>query len=216
MYEHQYARDDAPDEDDERPHRLAAALAYELKGGCVNGCRRPSVSGRPTGPDGQRIEGPFCGRCYGKLEYANNPRYREAIARGTRLYDARRRGATPDGAERFTVDEIGQRDGWICQLCLEPVDPASDRKSADGASVDHIVPVSKDGEHTRENAWLAHKSCNSVKGDRTDLGRGDLAREPRIPYRLTCRASRAPFEPLPAEQLTRRERRLRKLDGVGG
>lgn len=35
------------------------------------------------------------------------------------------------------------------------------------ASVDHIVPLSRGGEHSMANVQCAHLSCNSSKGDQT-------------------------------------------------
>lgn len=68
--------------------------------------------------------------------------------------------------EKFTSIEIYERDGWFCQICGIPVDPAL--KSPDGASasLDHIVPLSKGGAHTRANTQLAHLTCNVRKSDR--------------------------------------------------
>lgn len=61
--------------------------------------------------------------------------------------------------------EVFERDGWVCQLCGEPVDP--DLKGPDPrcASLDHIVPLSWGGDHSMENCQLAHLSCNSSKQD---------------------------------------------------
>jgi len=78
-----------------------------------------------------------------------------------RATDARRyaltRGSTE--AERFTLDEIFERDQAICHLCLQRV-PRSQ------ATMDHVVPVTKGGPHTRANVKLAHRSCNARKGNR--------------------------------------------------
>jgi len=66
----------------------------------------------------------------------------------------------------FTHREIFERDGWICQLCGDPVDPESRRPRMSGASLDHIVPLSKGGLHVPENVQLAHLICNIRKRDR--------------------------------------------------
>jgi 5-methylcytosine-specific restriction endonuclease McrA len=62
-------------------------------------------------------------------------------------------------AERFTLDEIFDRDGGVCHLCLKAV-PRVD------ATMDHVIPVTKGGPHTRANVKLAHRSCNTRKGNR--------------------------------------------------
>lgn len=65
---------------------------------------------------------------------------------------------------------IYERDGWTCQLCGDPVDRALGPSDAWGATLDHIecqswtlVP-----DHSEANLRLAHRMCNSVRGDRDD------------------------------------------------
>lgn len=66
--------------------------------------------------------------------------------------------------EVFTRAEIFKRDSWTCGLCFGPVDPALTWPDPASASIDHIVPVSRGGGHTRENVQCAHVGCNSRKG----------------------------------------------------
>lgn len=70
---------------------------------------------------------------------------------------ARDLGATE--VENISRDEIMQRDNQTCHLCLRWV-------SVHDASLDHVVPLSKGGQHTKDNVRLAHRVCNSRKGDR--------------------------------------------------
>ena len=69
--------------------------------------------------------------------------------------------------ERFQDIEIFERDSWICQLCFEPIDPSIKRPDTACVSLDHIVPLSKMGSHTRENVQAAHFLCNLKKGNST-------------------------------------------------
>jgi 5-methylcytosine-specific restriction endonuclease McrA len=62
---------------------------------------------------------------------------------------------------------IYERDGWVCQLCHEPVDPDLDQSDVWGATLDHIecqswalIP-----DHRPTNLRLAHRWCNSARGD---------------------------------------------------
>jgi hypothetical protein len=60
---------------------------------------------------------------------------------------------------------IYQRDRWCCQLCGEKVDRRA--KYTDRApSIDHIIPRSLHGTDEDENLQLAHRGCNSEKGNR--------------------------------------------------
>lgn len=69
-------------------------------------------------------------------------------------YYARTRGSSD--AELFTLDEIYERDEAMCHLCDEAVERPQ-------ASIDHVVPASLGGPHTRANVKLAHRSCNSSR-----------------------------------------------------
>lgn len=71
---------------------------------------------------------------------------------------ARLRGAAV--IEVFSDREIFERDGWICGICGEPIVRGEQ-------SIDHILPVSKGGQHTRANVRAAHYICNRNRGNRT-------------------------------------------------
>lgn len=76
---------------------------------------------------------------------------------------AARRGLS---VERFTERDIFERDGWRCQLCRATVDPVLVWPHPLSASLDHILPISKGGQHRRANVQLAHLRCNVEKSDR--------------------------------------------------
>jgi 5-methylcytosine-specific restriction endonuclease McrA len=58
--------------------------------------------------------------------------------------------------------KVAARDGWLCHLCGEPVDPAG--QGEDAPSIDHVVPRSRGGSSRQENLRLAHKRCNNARG----------------------------------------------------
>lgn len=65
---------------------------------------------------------------------------------------------------------IYERDGWVCQLCLEPVDRfTTDHRKR--PSLDHIVPQSYfkehglEVDHTPMNLRLSHLGCNAKRQD---------------------------------------------------
>lgn len=65
---------------------------------------------------------------------------------------------------------IYERDGWTCQLCLESVDRdlmTTDPLSDWAPSLDHIEPQAWAliPDHSPTNLRLAHRWCNSVRGD---------------------------------------------------
>jgi len=70
--------------------------------------------------------------------------------------------------EVFTDLEIFERDGWMCGICGEPVDRSLKAPHARSVSLDHIIPVSKRGPHTRANVRATHLRCNQIKSAREE------------------------------------------------
>jgi 5-methylcytosine-specific restriction endonuclease McrA len=62
--------------------------------------------------------------------------------------------------------EILTRDNWICQICGVPT-PYSKRGTVedDAPELDHIIPISKGGGHTRANTQCLCRKCNHKKSD---------------------------------------------------
>ena len=65
---------------------------------------------------------------------------------------------------------VYERDGWTCGICLEPVDPALRGPNPMSASLDHVKPLSRGGDHLYSNVQCAHFLCNSLKGAREGAG----------------------------------------------
>jgi 5-methylcytosine-specific restriction endonuclease McrA len=100
--------------------------------------------------------------------YANPDKVRPpANPERVRARAARRRTRLLDGiVENFTDLEIFERDGWICGICDEPIDPALIHGDAMAVQLDHTIPVAKGGHHTRANVQASHATCNRRKGDK--------------------------------------------------
>ena len=61
---------------------------------------------------------------------------------------------------------IYERDGWVCQICLVPVDRSFiGTTSLQRPSLDHKLPRSFGGSDEDENLRLAHFLCNAVRSD---------------------------------------------------
>lgn len=67
------------------------------------------------------------------------------------------KGATV--GELFLREEVYIRDNGICHICKLPV-------SIEDYQIDHIIPVSKGGPHTKNNVATSHARCNQQKGNR--------------------------------------------------
>ncbi len=63
------------------------------------------------------------------------------------------------------LDDIGERDGWRCWLCDEPVDPKMSVNDARGPSLDSRLTKAKSkGMVAGSTDRLAHRGCNTKKG----------------------------------------------------
>ena len=89
---------------------------------------------------------------------ANPNKVRNNVARRRALQKA----TEVEQLDRLTVFE---RDAWVCQLCLGVVDNNLKWPDKGFATLDHIVPLSKGGDHTYANVQLAHFGCNLTKAD---------------------------------------------------
>lgn len=94
-------------------------------------------------------------------------RWRIANADVVRAKNNRRRARL---LEAFVADvdpqAIWSRDGGICQLCGDPIDPALPWPEPMSKTLDHVVPLANGGTHEPSNVQLAHALCNCIKGNR--------------------------------------------------
>lgn len=82
-----------------------------------------------------------------------------------RAQSYRRRAVTASAAaERFSAEEILDRDGWRCRLCGAAIDRSLRWPDRMAASIDHVLPIALGGQHIRANVQAAHLGCNSRKG----------------------------------------------------
>lgn len=66
--------------------------------------------------------------------------------------------------EPVSYKKLYERDHGICQICGLPI-VSNSEKDLWGGTRDHIVPLSRGGEHSYVNCQLAHRICNSLKLD---------------------------------------------------
>jgi hypothetical protein len=62
------------------------------------------------------------------------------------------------------LEDIGDRAGWRCWLCDEPVDPGMSVNDPRGPSVDAVVTKAKAKRSGPSEERLAHRGCNTKKG----------------------------------------------------
>lgn len=113
----------------------------------------------------------FCSMSCAKLAEpsgSSGPRLSDEERRArSRMRDVRRRvklaSVTIESVDPLAIYE---RDGWRCHLCGKRVDGRLNGNARMGPTLDHVVPLSKGGEHSRANVALAHRQCNILKGNR--------------------------------------------------
>jgi 5-methylcytosine-specific restriction endonuclease McrA len=73
---------------------------------------------------------------------------------------------------RFRKDVVYERDGYVCQLCDKPVLRTVKYRLKDGKihmrspTIDHIIPMSRGGNHEISNCQTACFGCNCKKGNK--------------------------------------------------
>jgi 5-methylcytosine-specific restriction endonuclease McrA len=65
--------------------------------------------------------------------------------------------------DRGVVMDAGE---WLCHLCGDSIPKQAEWPDPLFGTVDHVVPLSKGGEHSYANCKPAHLSCNCKKGNR--------------------------------------------------
>lgn len=81
-------------------------------------------------------------------------------------------------AVRFCRENVYIRDNFTCQYC-------GGRHPLRTLTLDHVVPVSKNGPKSWTNVVTACRDCNQRKGNRTPSGANmPLLKEPVIPHWL--------------------------------
>ena len=109
-----------------------------------------------------------CGHCGVSMKRSHDGRPGECAdckwKRGSKLRIGR--------AERLAIYE---RDRWMCGICTEPVDPHLPSNDIWGATLAHLVPRSLGGGDDPANLRLAHRWCNSVRGNLSHYTDADLS-----------------------------------------
>lgn len=154
------------------------------------------------------------GKCLGhqraegraQMSSADVPTPRRSEAKRAQERRRRERIRSNGSVERFTAEEIGDRDGWVCGLCRDPVDQAYQYPDRRSPSIDHVRTVTADGTDTRDNVRLTHWGCNHERNADTPLETVEEAESQRVVL-LRIPALREYAESLKAEDMVRRSRR---------
>ena len=118
------------------------------------------------------IDCKLCGKqmksTYGAVEYCRSCSARRKMDMHKNCNYYRRIAANAHADNSVDKQEIFARDKWKCQLCgiatLKRYDPSTPDRLAKSPTLDHVIPLSKGGSHTRSNTQLLCSKCNTAKG----------------------------------------------------
>jgi len=101
----------------------------------------------------------YCTECAYLRSLASVKRYKA-------MRDGWKRARPRDRAIEIIIDQdVFCSDLWKCGICGEAVDHALTNHHPRSAEMDHIVPLSKGGEHARSNVQCTHRMCNEIKSN---------------------------------------------------
>lgn len=160
--------------------RCCRSCGERLLVGLSKYCSKQCALGGRRGPES---ECPVCGRtfkswnagrvgaccsrsCHSKQTNAARPRRGpdpHANKKRLAIKRARKLGAFVEAVDPNVVFE---RDRWRCHLCHQRVSSRAKWPDPRSASLDHVVPLSRGGEHSYANVATAHLGCNVSKGNR--------------------------------------------------
>lgn len=105
---------------------------------------------------------------------------KEPSKKGNKTSERKAQKRRNDKIKNNTIDKgislaaLYKRDKGICYICGGECDYKCFAKTTTGhlivgakyPTIDHVIPISKGGEHSWDNIKLAHHQCNTVKSDR--------------------------------------------------
>jgi 5-methylcytosine-specific restriction endonuclease McrA len=72
----------------------------------------------------------------------------------------RRKGEMTTRTARRRRAQLAQRDGWLCALCGEVIDPARARPDQWAPTLHHVRPLARGGRNALANLQLVHDVCH--------------------------------------------------------
>lgn len=105
----------------------------------------------------------YCERLNIKEVNVNTLEYQSRISDLQHIRKAKRLGVK---YEKIDPLEIYEKSNWTCGICGEKIDKNLNYPEIMSASLDHIIPFSKGGTHTKENVRASHLHCNISRGNK--------------------------------------------------
>lgn len=154
----------------DKPHRAKGLCVTHYNQQMPEGKRHPKVTAPCVVCDAEvtrlsdRRRRPVCSvRCRTLLQWGVTGGHGYDWAK-VAVQRARRLGARR--VELVYREDVLARDGWRCYACGADTKDVADPFDPRSATVDHVVPLSRGGEHTMSNMRCCCLHCNSAKQER--------------------------------------------------
>ena len=99
--------------------------------------------------------------------YGKTPLCRKCSRRRYLEHNARKNhNRRAPGRPVLSVYQLAERDGCRCNICGRKVDLHLSGRAKYGPTIDHLTPISLGGTNDADNLALAHRLCNSARGNR--------------------------------------------------
>lgn len=110
----------------------------------------------------------FCGSVC-RVRVGNASERHKLAAKARDRGGHRRRVREAGGSyQNFKVADVLARDGWKCRACgIDTPEALRGKWVHNAPELDHVMPVSRGGDHSMENTQCLCRSCNGLKKDRT-------------------------------------------------
>lgn len=151
----------------------AFVARHHTRTSCSVSCTRRARHRATYQPLAGQVLSRTCARCHADFDWhvsgsGRRPEQCDACIEVARRDASSRRRARLRGADTDQIDRVYvfDRDGWRCQLCGKTVPKSKAHPHPLSASLDHVVPLARGGDHVTSNVQLAHLRCNVQKGAR--------------------------------------------------
>ncbi|HEY5576220.1 MAG TPA: HNH endonuclease [Clostridiaceae bacterium] len=109
----------------------------------------------------------FCSRkCFCQhlgFEDKNMPKYKSVVSDMQHIKKAKKFHVE---YEHMDPLDLYEKDNWKCAICGEKIDKNLYYPNPMSASIDHIIPFTKGGTHTKGNVRATHLRCNIIRGNK--------------------------------------------------
>lgn len=79
--------------------------------------------------------------------------------------------------DRYTIEQLYERDGGHCAICQEAIDKSIRWPKPGALTVEHRIPIALGGSDTLDNVTIAHFSCNLKDSNKIRIKNAEAKRK---------------------------------------